>query len=283
MLLIGIMPKLLAFKGYSGREKIVRSFGQYFSTDAYKSGSDLVKARLQVLKQDIDPENIARFECVNGIALLANTVPTAFWTIYHIFADPAILETVREHASTILTTEEAQGKVIRTIDLSRLKEVPILTSILYEALRHRGSGTGPRMIVDDIAIDGRYLLKKDSYLIIRNHEMHFNKQTWGETVEDFDAERFLKENAKKINPAAFRGFGGGANLCPGKTFATIEVVALVAMFALRYDMRPASGEWVDPEQDLTNLSLAIAPPKKRCIVDIMPRSGSEGVSWTFKL
>ena len=246
MLLTGIMPGIVASKGYHGRDKVVLAFEQYFATDAYESGLDLIKARLQVLKKDIDPEDIARFECVNGIALLVNTVPTTFWTIYHVFADPAILEIVREHASTILTIEESVGGITRTIDLNRLKEVPTLTSILHEALRHRGSGTGPRMILDDVVLDDRYLLKKDSYLIIPNHEMHFNKQAWGETVMDFDAKRFMKGKAKKIHSGAFRGFGGGANLCPGKNFATIEVVALVTMFALRYDIRPASGQWLDP-------------------------------------
>lgn len=125
------------------------------------------------------------------MALLVNTVPTAFWTIYHTFASTKILASVREHVDTILRIEEEHGQVFRTIDLSRLKEVPIVASIVKESLRHRGTGAGPRMVLEDIILGNRYLLKKDSYLIIPNHEMHFDIGAWGESVMDFDTQRFI--------------------------------------------------------------------------------------------
>jgi cytochrome P450 len=41
----------------------------------------------------------------------------------------------------------------------------------------------------------------------------------------------------------FRVFGGGKTLCPGRHFATNEVLAVVAMFIVRLDMTPVGGEW----------------------------------------
>lgn len=155
------MSSVLESKGNSGREKVVRAMEESFAQKGHDSGSDLVKALFQILQNDVSPEDIASFECVNGMALLVNTVPTAFWTIYHTFASTKILASVREHIHTILRIEEEHGQIFRTIDLSRLKEVPILTSVLQESLRHRGTGAGPRVGLEDIILDDRYLMKRD--------------------------------------------------------------------------------------------------------------------------
>ena len=283
MLLAEFMPWLLASKGYAGREKVVTAFKHYLAAKSHETASDLVKARVQCLMSNVTLEDLARFESVNGIAILANTVPTAFWTMYHVFSDASILEIVREESSAILSTEENCGVITRIIDLGKVKDAPIFTSIIQESLRHRASGSGIRMVLEDTLLDDCYLLKKDSYLIIPNREIHFDENAWGKTVKDFDPYRFTKANPQKVHSGAFRGFGGGVNLCPGKLFAMREITALVAMFALRFDIKPSFGPWVDPQQDTSNMSLAIAPPKKKVLVDITPRNGWEGGSWTFKL
>lgn len=52
-----------------------------------------------------------------------------------------------------------------------------------------------------------------------------------------------------------------------------KIMALVAMFALRYDIIPVSIQWLDPQQDTRNMSLAIGPPKKKVIMNVVPRKG----------
>lgn len=99
---------------------------------------------------------------------------------------------------------------------------------------------------------------------------------------DFDAQRFIKSGSNKIHPGAFRGFGGGVNLCPGKALATTEVVALLAMLAMRYEMKPTSGQWTDPQQDISNMSLAISLPQIKIIVEMLPRQGMRWSSWAFR-
>jgi cytochrome P450 len=122
-----------------------------------------------------------------------------------------------------------------TIDLKRMKDIPILFSVLQESLRHRSSGAGARLVLEDTLVDDNYLLKKDSFLMILNHELHFSAQAWGSTAQKFSGERF-SPTSKKIPPGAFRGFGGGVNLCPGRFFAITEIMVLVAMLVMRYDI-----------------------------------------------
>ena len=196
MLLANSMPSVLAPKGYRGRQRVIEALETYFNANGHQESSILLKTRLQTLEHDITSKDIACFECVNGIAILANTVPTAFWTLHHVFSDPTILETVREQAGALVDVKQDGERLVRTIELGRIYEVPILSSILQESLRYRTSGAGSRMLLEDLVLEDRYLLKKGSFLIIPSHEMHFNQDAWGESVKDFDIQRFLKPNAQ---------------------------------------------------------------------------------------
>jgi cytochrome P450 len=274
------LPGVIAKKALAGRKVVVEGFEQYFASGSYAGGSSLVKARYSALKDHIDDEDLARFECVNGIAILANTVPTAFWTIYHIFCDAFVLAEVRRQVTAITTSEMSPAGLVRTIDLRKMKDAPIIFSAIQEALRLRATGTGPRMVMEDTFVGSQqYHLQKDSVVIIANQALHYDKAAWGDTANCFVADRFCG----KTPAAAFRGFGGGINMCPGKGFAMMEVAALVAMLAMRFDLVPATeAQWSEPGQDMSNMSLQIAPPKKQVKVDIVPRTDVPTL-WRFSL
>jgi len=280
LLMTSVLPNIVASKAFAGREAVVRAMDLYFGCAAHKAGSSLVKRRFATLQGQIDDADLGRFECVNGIAILANTVPTAFWTIFHIFSAPTILAEVRKQVEMITISAMTPKGPVRSIDLRRLKDAPILFSALQEALRLRATGIGPRSVMADMSIgEEQYLLKKDSVIIIANKALHMDVETWGEAAGTFQADRF---NGK--TPAqSFRGFGGGVNLCPGRGFAMAEVAGFVAMLAMRYDLEPAGGKWDEPGQDLNNMSLQIAPPRKKVMVSVVKRKYLEDVSWSFKV
>ncbi|KAF2121684.1 cytochrome P450 [Lophiotrema nucula] len=280
VLLSRYLPKALAPKGVSGREVVVQAMNTYFGTGAYKDSSPLTSARYAALKGHINDEDLARFECVNGIAILGNSVPTAFWTIYHIFSDPALLVEVRAQVEMITSnaTAAGSGRRMRKINLRALKEAPLLFSVMQEALRHRATGTGPRMVMEDTMVgQEKYHLEKGAAVIIANHALHFDASAWGASADRFVADRFCG----KTPAHAFRGFGGGINLCPGKGFAMVEIAAFAAMMAMRFDLLPADGSWDEPGQNLTNMSLQIAPPGKKVYVTIAPRQEAHDVDWEF--
>ncbi|KAI4114384.1 MAG: hypothetical protein LQ338_008016, partial [Usnochroma carphineum] len=72
------------------------------------------------------------------------------------------------------------------------------------------------------------------------------------TEETFKS-KFQRE-AKKPSLKAFRAFGGGTTLCPGRQFATTEILATVVTMIMRYDFIPAEGRWVAPETEKTNIA-----------------------------
>jgi cytochrome P450 len=177
--------------------------------------------------------------------------------VYHVFADPEVLAEVRTAMIPLLTTTEKNGIKHHEVDISQIRELPILKSILHEALRHYASGTGTRVVVEDIILDNKYLLKKE-----------------------FDAHRFMKTKGYR---GAFRAFGGGANLCPGRLFAMNSILAMCAMLAIRYDIKPVGRFWMHPGTDDSNMTLNVHPPKEKVEVEIVPRRGWTGAEWSFKV
>ncbi|KAM3083783.1 hypothetical protein ACMFMF_001148 [Clarireedia jacksonii] len=282
---VGLMsfpfPSITCRKAYKAREKIVTAFLKYYEDGGRDTASHIHQSASKV-RDAYGVSNIdrSRFDAVNGHAILANTTPTAFWTIYHILSDPKILEEVRTAVEPLVTTVN-DGRLTHEIDISQIREVPILKSVLHEALRNYAGGTGTRIVLEDTMLDDKYLLKKGAFIFMPNRAYHFDKESWGSNVNDFDAHRFMKP--KPYLPGAFRGFGGGVNLCPGRFFAMNEILAMCSMLVLRYDIKPIGGTWRHPGVDESNLSLLVNPPKDRVLVEIVPREGLEGGSWSFKL
>ncbi|KAI1779203.1 hypothetical protein F4818DRAFT_403624 [Hypoxylon cercidicola] len=62
------------------------------------------------------------------------------------------------------------------------------------------------------------------------------------SVSSFDHGRFLRElGGKRTGPAAFRFFGGGSVLYPGRYFVSTEVIPCAALLLLRFDLKPVGG------------------------------------------
>ena len=86
----------------------------------------------------------------------------------------------------------------------------------------------------------------------------------------------------KASPLAFRAFGGGTTLCPGRHFAGHEILATVAMFVCRFEMTPIGGKgWVLPDTGNTNVVATIMEPDSDVEVEITVRSGWGDGKWGF--
>lgn len=223
-------------------------------------------------------KDIARFEVGNTIALLTNTAPAAFWMVYHLYSDPIVLEDCRQELAKIVSTTTGIGGTtkVHTLDMSHLKaSCPILLSTLQEVLRFHTVGISIRMVMEDHMLDNKYFLKKGNTVMIPGPVQHTNTSSWGPNVDEFDHARFLPKN-KRHNPVAFRGFGGGSTLCPGRHFASTEILAFAAMLILRFDITPVGGKWVHLTTDKAALWEVTPVPDQDIEVKITPRASEDG-------
>ncbi len=258
ILLLQLFPSILAKESLQAREQVVKAFTDYFASGGHEHGSALVRARYQhSADYNVSIEDIARFELGGASAVLMNTLPCAFWVLWHVVSDSTALEECRDELHRLCKIEDDTV----TLDITKVKtSCPILLSTLREVLRHHGAGISVRVVQQDHLLDGKYLLKKGSTLMIPAPVQHSSTVAYGDNATEFHYKRFVRAEGKRLNPVAFRGFGGGSTLCPGRDFASTEIIAFVALMILRFDITPVSGDWVRPTTDKAGMQATVLPP-----------------------
>ena len=278
ILLLRLFPSVLARESLQAREKIVQAFMDYFGTAGHEQGSALIRARYQhSVDYQVSIEDIARFELGGAVAILMNTIPCAFWVLWHVISDAAALEGCRDELWRFCKVDDANV----TIDITQVNtSCPILLSTLREVMRFHGIGISVRAVQEDHLLDHKYFLKKGSTLMIPGSVQHSSKAVYGENVQEFNHKRFVRTDGKRLNPVGFRGFGGGATLCPGRYFASTEIVAFVALMILRFDVKPVRGEWIRPKTDNAGMQTTVPPPDTDVEVAVTLRQGElAGKHW----
>lgn len=284
-ILIGFLPSITARKPVAARTKVAEAFEEYYKAGGVEKASILAKKRYQAAANNNVPlADIARYEVGGSIAVLVNTAPAAFWTLFLLHSQPGLLDDVRKEIDACTITSARGVSTIKTLDITTLKsKCPLLLSSYQEALRHRSMGTSVREVMEDTHLD-QWLLKKGAMLQMPSRIIHQDASLWGSNVADFHPRRFLaEEKHNRPRDACFRAFGGGKTLCPGRHFATNEIVAAVAVFVARLDMKPISGEWTLPTADNTNVAAVVMEPDHDVEVEITTRPGFDGVEWVINL
>lgn len=291
-LLVGVFPSIFARKGVEGRYNVAVAFLRYFRLKGQDQGSVLIQNRFETsTKHGVSIADTARFEVGGALAIVVNTAPAAFWMMYFIYSHPGLLDQIREELDAIVEKSvDDDGNMVRSLDITNVKtSCPLLMSTFQEMLRHRSMGTSVRQVMKDTLLDDKWLLKMGCMVQMPGRVIHMDESIWGSDVEDFNPRRFLKDtvhktkDGKKPTTTAFRAFGGGTTLCPGRHFATNEILAVVSMCVVRFNMAPAKGAWVLPKTDGTNVAAVIMEPDTDVEVKISARDGAEHGRWAFGL
>ena len=229
--------------------------------------------------------NQGRLEVGVLLGILANTIPSVFYMIVHIFSDPDLLQDIREEIEAT-SVSYVTGETARYLRILTMREKCVLLySTFQELLRVHALGSSVRFVREDILLQDRYLLKKGMVVQMPMAVMHFDLSAWGADVKEFQARRFLKlrndTKEYKTNATAYRPFGGGASLCPGRHFVTLEAMALAACLLLRFDIVPVEGKWKIPRQKQESMATNVFPPEEDIRVKLRKRQGYENVKWDF--
>ena len=227
----------------------------------------------------LSTEEAAKMEMATSLAMLSSGAVTTFWLLFHILSDRDLTASIREELSQ--ATETKDDGQIRIINLGAVKDrCPTLIAALNETLRYHSTVINIKQVQHDTTLANHYLLKKNSIVMIPGHSVHHNKSLWGPDANTFNHHRFLSLQSKKnlASTAAFRPFGAGATMCPGRHFSTNVILGLVVMVLVGFEVEPIEGGWKEPgkwKADLWN-----AMPKPDCDVEVMLKPRGEG-EWKF--
>lgn len=282
-LLIGIAPSLTASEAYTGREQCVSALMQYLDAGHDKEATELIQRRIRLERDYGMSDNmIARSALSFLFAGIVNTTTTTFWVILRIFADQALLSTVRnevKHAIQVSGDQHGENR----ISLGAIKDYcPTLTAVFRESLRIGSENFSVRLVKEDMMLADKYFLKKGAVVQISGGVIHADQSIWGQDVEAFNPYRFLGAKAKSggFHPAAFRGFGGGKTLCPGRHFATNEILVFASMIVSSFDITSSNGDCLAvPQKNDSVMPVHILEPasKERPEAIIMAREEANGL------
>lgn len=290
-------------KTVQAREKLVAALRDYYDNNGHASASALVQARYKIQHDaGATVEDIARMELMVPLALLSNSVPGCFWLLTEIVARPSLLADIRDEITQNTLHEEALG--VLSMNLENLRDrCPLLLSTFQEVLRMHSVSPSVRLVYNDVLLDDQYLLKKGEIVQIPSGMLHYREDIWGLEASEFEPKRFMRPsspqsqkqelandahgtNEKKFGPTdarAFIPFGFAPHICPGRHFATGEILSLLAMLVVRYDIVPEEGQrWLGIEKKEA-VAGTMMLPKKPFNVTIKTRPGYESKKWTYKL
>ena len=283
---LNILPNVIAPQGDKGRKILFQSFRQYYACDGHKEASRLVQARYEVnCKYNISTEDIVHFDLSLCYGLLANTVPGVSWALYYMFSKPSLLEETRASVSSYihLSKDSTEG-IIHRVNLAEvIAGYPLLASLVQETLRVQSTNASGRVVLKDTMLGDQYLLKKGSILLIPSAELHNSISVWGPSYKDFDPQRFIqkRDGGGKRPASAYRAYGSGASVCPGRFLAANEIMTILVMMVLKYDLKPASGDSWPLPKSRPHITTSILTPVEDIQVTITERKGYEYIRWKF--
>ncbi|KAJ5703958.1 hypothetical protein N7493_011096 [Penicillium malachiteum] len=282
-LMVGVAPWLLARKPWKGREYLTKAFLQYYQSGGHLESSQLANARWKTQNDaGATLEDIARLEVAMGLGILSNTVPTSFWVIFDIFSRPKLLEEIREEIWQNAVSINSEG--LHTVDLADVQaKCPLLLAAYQETLRVRSNAAQFRVIFEDTMLDGSCLVKKGSILVMPAAVINRNESIWGSDADTFDPQHILATGGKQSKASGFMSFGAAPHMCAGRHFATGEILALLSMLILQFDISPVGGKWVEPPTNVKAVAASLSPPMGRTSVHITEEKELKGVEWHFAL
>lgn len=235
-------------------------------------------------------EDIAHFDLSVCLGLLINTAPATAWTLFYLYSRPSLLEEVRAGMSCYIhiSSDPSHGTIHEAHIPHIINASPLLLAIVQETLRVQSTNASGRIVLEDTLIENQYLLKKDSILMIPSAELHADPSVWGPTSKDFDPSRFMPKSTPtdtrqgpKISASAYRAFGGGDSICTGKYLAANEIMIMLVIMVLKYDLSPMhEGGWVMPKTR-PHITTSILTPTEEVLIRLRNRKGSENVTWKF--
>ena len=284
-----IVPSILAPKGNRARSELAVAFQHYFEnyTPGQTQSSAMIQTRHTVnTKYGVSLHDQGRLEVGTLLGILANTIPSTFYMLIRVYSDPELLQDIRDELEATSVSSKSGEKKKRTLHVIIMREkCNLLYSTFQELLRVHAQGASARFVREDTLLDNQYLLRKGMVVQMPMAVMHSDPSIWGPDAGNFNPRRFLKQQngdqKSKQYLTAYRPFGGGTSMCPGRHFVALEVLALTAYMVLQFDLMPSDGQWVIPPQKQESLSTNVFPPARDIKVKATRRQRFKDVDWDF--
>ncbi len=215
--------------------------------DESQDRSDLISLLVRAKDEDgVEPslsdEEVRDEAYVILMAGHETTANALTWAFYFLSKNPDALQRLEAEVDSVLG-----GRAPAVEDFEKL--------VFTKAVFHEAIRLCPpiyfvgRTALEDVEL-GDYRVPKGTVVqvcmnVVQHSDAHFSDP------EEFRPERWLTDDPKQRHKFSFIPFGGGARICIGEGFSTMEVVFALVVFVQRWRFR------LDPDYVLTEDTLSI--------------------------
>jgi cytochrome P450 len=158
------------------------------------------------------------------------------WIFYLLSSRPDCLDRVRQEFDFVLGDAP--------ITYSDVPKFEFTTQVILEALRlYPPFWMVDRMAVADDRV-GDVAIPRGSMVIVYVYGAHHAPRYW-QNPENFDTERFTKENDKLRTPFTYLPFGAGPRGCIGGNYAMLQILMILSDLLRKYDFQLAPGQTIE--------------------------------------
>jgi cytochrome P450 len=158
------------------------------------------------------------------------------WLLYLLSIHPDCLARVRKEFDSVLGDAPLGHADVLKFEFT--------TQVIYEGLRlYPPFWMIDRMAVADDQV-GDVIIPRGSMVIVYVYGAHHAPRYW-KNPDDFDPERFTKDEVKLRTPFTFLPFGGGPRVCIGQHYAMLQVLMILSELIRRYDFELVPGQTIE--------------------------------------
>jgi len=221
-----VMPYIGNHLAISARHGSLRNFAIREIAARQDRGSDHqdILAKLKAMQKEKPVEmNETAVASMASSNIFAGSDTTAISTraiIYYLLKNTQCKAKLIEE----IDSRRRQGKLSNPVRLAEAEQMPYLQAVMYEALRlHPAVGMSlPRVVPEGGAtVAGQYLPAR-TVVGANPWVIHRSKEVYGDDVEAFRPERWMKENNGDMHRFFF-AFGAGARTCLGRNISWMEM------------------------------------------------------------
>jgi cytochrome P450 len=207
---------------------------------------DIASAVIEARDQDTGAA-FTRDELIDqlGVFFLAGHETSASaltWAFYILAVRPEIRAKVRAEVLEQIGTGP--------IEMADVRKLPYVRSFFKEVLRLYPPITFMPRVAQQAVRLGKRKLRKGALVMIAPWTLHRHETYWSEP-DRFDAERFLGDREREVQPGTYIPFGQGPHTCVGAGFATLEAALIIASLVRDFDFHIVGEQSVRPVARLT--------------------------------
>ncbi|KAH0263400.1 cytochrome P450 family protein, partial [Aureobasidium melanogenum] len=195
-------------------------------------------------KAELDDNGVISMATSNIFAGSDTTAISTRAIIYYLLKNPQYKQRLIEEIDDF----RRQGKLSDPVTLTEADSMPYLQAVMYEALRcHPAVGMSlPRVTPAGGATIANTFIPAGTIVGANPWVVHRQKEVFGDDVEDFRPDRWLKEDTGDMRRFFF-AFGWGARMCLGRNISWMEMSKLIPTLFLHYNLELADpdAEWME--------------------------------------